>query len=66
METLHENNQKAIANWTAKDYANACRDFISNWCTLEAWYSSFMPEDENDEEIEKFYNLCKSFHNMGF
>lgn len=63
---MHANNQKAIAHWTAEDYARAARDFINYWCTLKVWYSGFMPEDDADVVMEEFYKLCEKFHELGF
>lgn len=66
MNMLHENNQKAIAQWTAKDYANAYRDYFNKSSEIEDWFSSFMPEDEEFSTICAFSMLCLKFHNMGF
>lgn len=63
---LHENNQKAIAQWKAKDYANAYRDCLNSRADVENWFSSFMPEDEEFSKICEFSLLCLKFHNMGF
>lgn len=66
MDMLHENNQKAIAHWQAKDYANAYRNCVNHCADVENWFSSFMPEDEDFSTICAFSMLCLKFHNMGF
>lgn len=66
MNMLHENNQKAIAQWQAKDYANAYRDYMNNWLDMENWFSSFMPEDATMDEVLGFRTICAKFHELGF
>lgn len=66
MKTLHKNNQKAIAQWTAKDYADAYRDYVSNWCNAEHWFSSLMPEAATMDQVLDFRDICERFHVMGF
>lgn len=66
MNMLHENNQKAIAHWQAKDYATAYRNHFNGSAEIEDWFSSFMPEDEEFSTICAFSMLCLKFHNMGF
>lgn len=64
--TLHENNQKAIAQWTAKDYANAYRDYVNNWLSVENWFSSFMPEPAALDDMLEFRIVCARFQDLGF
>lgn len=66
MNMLHENNQKAIAQWQAKDYANAYRDYQNNFMLVVNWFSDFMPETQDNDSIYEFYKVCEKFHEMGF
>lgn len=63
---MHENNCKAIQDWTKSNYANAYRDWFNNWLDVEHWFSSFMPEPETMETAVEFRAICKHFHEMGF
>lgn len=63
---MHENNRKVIENWKAEDYANAYRDYINKWFSVEFWFSSFMPEEATMETVQAFRQTCKNFHELGF
>ena len=66
MNMLHETNQKAIVQWQAKDYAGSYRDYQNNFLLVVNWFSSFMPETQDDDSIYEFYIICEKFHEMGF
>lgn len=64
-DMLHENNVKVLMSFTAKDYAEAYRNYVNNAYTLGGWFSIYFPEDASDYDAMQILNACKRFHELG-
>lgn len=62
---LHENNAKALQNFTAQELAQAYRDYLNNAHTLADWVSIYFPEDASDYDAMQFLKVCQALHELG-
>lgn len=62
---LHENNAKALQDFTAQELAKAYRDYLNNAHTLADWVSIYFPDGVSTNDAMQFWKVCQSLHELG-